>query len=96
MFFKLLHADTCLSVFALMKATSKEECFELGTEYVEICVDLNRSSSCRLDLAPKAILLLICIRLTLIINTAVLSQRRRTPSCGPYGTPLGNILNVGC
>lgn len=23
-----------------MKAKSKEECFELGTEYVEVCVDL--------------------------------------------------------
>lgn len=47
----------CFSFVALMKARSKED---LGTEYIEICVDLMGFHS--------AGLMLFCVRLTLVIQ----------------------------
>lgn len=74
----------CLSFAALMKARSKED---LGTEYIEICVDLTGFHS-------AGLMLFLCkVDLS---YTVTLNQRSSTPSHGPYATALGNILNVGC
>lgn len=51
--FKLLHADMCLSSFDLAFINAEKECFELGTDYVEVCVGLSGVHSAGLTLLQR-------------------------------------------
>jgi len=58
----------CLSFFTLMKARSKEEWFELGTEYVEVCVGLTGVHSAGLTWLPRQLCCLFILLYKVDLN----------------------------